>query len=91
VWNRVTPRLETQQNSVKKKAPKMKKFGFATLAASALVGAVVGLAAPAQAAVPPTIDSAITVPAGIDHRDWLNDIYPNVSVPHVDTTVQQSR
>ena len=73
----------------------MKKFGFATIAATGLAAAIVGLAAPAQA-VPalnaPTVSaSAIDVPRGVDHLDWLNDINQRASVPQVDTGVQQSR
>jgi len=55
----------------------MKKFGFATIIASGLAAAVVGLAGPAQ--------------ADISHHDWIHDIQPQVSVPQVDNTVQQSR
>ena len=55
----------------------MKKFGFATIIASGLTVAFLGLAAPAS--------------AGVDHLDWLNDIHQSVSVPQVDTGVQQSR
>jgi hypothetical protein len=55
----------------------MKKFGFATIAASGLAAAILGFAGPAQ--------------AGIDHHDWLHDIQPQVSVPQVDTSVHQSR
>ncbi|MBE1550643.1 hypothetical protein GGC64_004683 [Mycobacterium sp. OAS707] len=54
----------------------MKKFGFATIAASGLAAAILGLAGPAQA------DSI--------HHDWIYDIQPSVSVPHVDTSVHQS-
>lgn len=58
----------------------MKKFGFAGITgfvATGLAAAVLGLAAPAQ--------------ADIIHHHWIYDIQPTVSVPHVDTTVQQSR
>jgi hypothetical protein len=55
----------------------MKKLGFATIAASGLVAAIIGLAGPAQA-------DAI-------HHDWIYVIQPEVSVPHVDTSVHQSR
>ena len=73
----------------------MKKFGFATIAATGLAAAIVGLAAPAQA-VPaldaPTVSaSAIDAPRGVDHLDWLNDIHQRAAVPQVDTSVQQSR
>jgi hypothetical protein len=55
----------------------MKKFGFAGIIASGLAAAVLGLAGPAQ--------------ADISHHDWIYDIIqPQVSVPHVDTTVHQS-
>ena len=55
----------------------MKKFGFATVIASGLAAAVVGLAGPAQ--------------ADVVHHDWVHDIQQQVSVPHVDNSVQQSR
>jgi hypothetical protein len=55
----------------------MKKFGFATIVASGLTAAVLGLAGPAQ--------------ADVGHHDWVHDIQPTVTVPHVDTSVQQSR
>jgi hypothetical protein len=55
----------------------MKKFGLAAIAASGLAAAVIGLAGPASA------DTA--------HHDWVyNLIQPQVTVPHVDTTVHQS-
>src|SRR3954454_18320436 len=44
------PRLETKEEERKKKAPNMKKFGFAALLAGGLTVAVLGLAAPAGAA-----------------------------------------
>ena len=55
----------------------MKKFGFATIIASGLTAAVLGLAGPAQ--------------ADIGQHDWVHDIQPQVTVPQVDTSVQQSR
>jgi hypothetical protein len=54
----------------------MKKFGFASIIASGLAAAVLGLAAPAS--------------ADIGHHQWIDQIGPTVSVPHVDTTVHQS-
>jgi hypothetical protein len=54
----------------------MKKFGFATIVASGLTAAVLGLAGPAQ--------------ADVGHHDWVHDIQPHVTVPQVDTSVQQS-
>ena len=65
----------TTQN--KEEGTKMKKFGFATIIASGLTAAFLGLAAPAS--------------AGVDHLTWLNDIHQHVSVPQVNTGVQQSR
>jgi hypothetical protein len=70
----------------------MKKFGFATIAASGLAAAILGLAAPAQAvpgATAPIVSAS--VPTGVDHLDWLDDIQPKVNVPQVDTSVRQSR
>jgi hypothetical protein len=55
---------------------KLKKFGFATVVASALAAAVLGLAGPAQ--------------ADIGHHDWVYDIQPHATAPHVDTSVHQS-
>jgi hypothetical protein len=72
----------------------MTKFGFATIAATGFAAAIVGLAAPAQAVAsaetPSTTLASLSVPAGIDHLDWLNDIQPRANVPHVDTTVRHS-
>jgi hypothetical protein len=73
---------------------KMKKLGFATVVASGLAAAVLGLAAPAQAVTaadaPTVLASAIDIPTGVDHTTWLNDIGPHVNVPQVDTSVHQS-
>jgi hypothetical protein len=62
---------------MKEEGTKMKKFGFATIIASGLTAAVIGLAGPAS--------------AGVDHLSWLNDIHQHVNVPQVDTSVQHSR
>ena len=68
----------------------MKNLGFATIIATGLIAAVVGIAAPAaQAAVAPV--SSTTISAGIDHHTWLDQIGPSVNVPKVDTSVHQSR
>jgi hypothetical protein len=66
----------------RKEGTKMKKFGFATIAATGLAAAVLGFAAPAQAA------PAIPVPTDIGHHQWVQDIQPNVNVPQVDTSVR---
>ncbi|AKS31723.1 hypothetical protein [Mycolicibacterium goodii] len=59
----------------------MKKFGVVTgitaAVASGLAAAVVGLAAPAS--------------ADVSHHYWVNNMGQQVNVPHVDTTVHQSR
>jgi len=68
----------------------MKKFGFATIVASGLAAAVLGLAAPATAAVSTGLTST-TISTDLDHRFWVDQISPDVSVPHVDTSVRQSR
>ena len=44
----------------------MKKFGFASIVASGLAAAVLGLAAPAQ--------------AGLSHNIWVNQNGPSVTV-----------
>ena len=73
----------------------MKKLGFATIAASGLVAAIVGLAAPAQAATAvnaPTLLASVTdIPTDVGHHAWVVDIQPHVNVPQVDTSVHQSR
>ena len=70
----------------------MKKFGFATVVASGLVAAILGLAAPAQAVsgadAPAVLASAFNTPTGIDHQVWLDQIGPHVNVPQVDTSVR---
>jgi hypothetical protein len=60
----------------------MKKFGFATIAASGLAAAFLGFAGPAQAA------TLVEIPTGIDHHQWVQDIQPKVNVPQVDTSVR---
>jgi ABC-type glycerol-3-phosphate transport system substrate-binding protein len=70
----------------------MKKFGFAAVVASGLAAAVLGFAAPAQAGADVTVPvTPMGYSSGVDHLDWLNDIQPKVNVPHVDTSVRQSR
>ena len=64
----------------------MKKFGFAAVLASGLTVAILGLAAPAQAATavntPIIVASAINVPTDFGHHAWVVDIQPQVNVPH---------
>jgi hypothetical protein len=55
----------------------MKKFGFASIAATGLAAAILGFAAPAQ--------------ADVVHHGWVHDIQQQVNVPQVDMSVQQSR
>ncbi|MCX2929435.1 hypothetical protein ORI20_04065 [Mycobacterium sp. CVI_P3] len=55
----------------------MKKYALSTAIAGALTAAVLGLAAPAQ--------------ADLGHNDWVNNIGPSATAPHVDTTVHGSR
>jgi hypothetical protein len=61
----------------------MKKFGFAAVIASGLTAAVIGLAAPAQAAV--------QIKTDLGHHAWVDILQPQVNVPHVDASVHQSR
>jgi hypothetical protein len=69
----------------------MKKFGFATVAVSGLVAGILGFAAPAQAvAAAPAAPVSASVPSGVDHLDWLDDIQPKVNVPKVDTSVRHN-
>ena len=67
----------------------MKKLGFATVIASGLAAAILGLAGPAQA-IEPAVTSApsIVAPQGVDHLNWLNDIKQKPNVARPDTTVR---
>ena len=64
----------------------MNKFGFAAVIASGLTAAVLGLAAPAQAApavnTPIIVASATNIPTDFGHHAWVVDIQPQVNVPH---------
>jgi hypothetical protein len=72
---RATARTQTEDR--KEEGTTMNKFGFASIVASGLTAAVLGLAAPAQ--------------ADLGHNTWVNQIGPSVTVPQVDTSVHQSR
>jgi hypothetical protein len=54
----------------------MKKFGLASIVATGLAAAVLGLAGSAQ--------------ADLGHNTWVNQMGPSVTVPQVDTSVHQS-
>ncbi len=73
----------------------MKKLGLATLIASGLVGAVVGLAGPANAAtidqVPAGVISSTEIGTDLSDWYWINQLQPRVYVPHVSNEVHQSR
>ena len=64
----------------------MNKFGFAAVVASGLAAAIVGFAAPAQAATavntPISVASAINIPTDYDHHGWVVDIQPQVNARH---------
>ncbi len=64
----------------------MNKFRFATVVASGLTAAILGLAAPAQAATavnaPTVVAAAINIPTEFGHHAWVVDIQPHVNVPH---------
>lgn len=70
----------------------MKKFGFAIVAASGLGAAVLGLAAPALAAEPAhvAVPNSVTISAGVDHLNWLDQLHPKPMVPKVDNSVRHS-
>ncbi len=55
----------------------MKKFGFATVVASGLAAAVLGLAGPAQ--------------ADVGHHDWVQDIQQQATVGSVTPTFGNGR
>jgi hypothetical protein len=71
----------------KEEGTTMTKFGFAAVVASGLVAAILGLAAPAQAATagntPTVVASAIDIfPTDFGHHAWVVDIQPHANVPH---------
>ena len=61
----------------KEESSEMKKFGFATIVASGLAAAVLGLAGPAQ--------------ADIGHHQWVQDIQQRASTGPVTSTVGNGR
>ncbi|MCZ8380180.1 hypothetical protein O6P37_15005 [Mycobacterium sp. CPCC 205372] len=73
----------------------MKKFGLAGIVAGALSAAVIGFAGPAQA---DDHDHGFNGHHGDrgyhfgydrdDYYPWLDQLYPSVKVPHVDTSVR---
>jgi hypothetical protein len=72
----------------------MKKFGLAAIVASGLAAGIVGIASPIQAIASAEAMPVAELPSystGVDHNQWVHTIHPDVTVPHVDTTVQQSR
>jgi hypothetical protein len=68
----------------------MKKLGFATIAATGLAAAVLGLAVPAQATTLATAPIT-TISTDLDHHGWIQDIHPRATAPQVDTTVRGGR
>jgi hypothetical protein len=70
----------------------MKKIELATVIASGLAAAVLGLGYPAQAVhggdASAVLHAAPETKIGIDHLDWLDDVRPKVNVPNVDSNVQ---
>ena len=72
----------------------MKKFGLAAIVASGLAAGIVGIASPIQATASAEAMPVAELPGystGVDHNQWIHTLHPNVTVPQVDTTVQQSR
>jgi hypothetical protein len=72
----------------------MKKFGFAAIVASGLTAGILDVASPIQAIANAESMPVAELPGystGEDHNERISAIHPGVSVPHVDTSVQQSR
>lgn len=72
----------------------MKKFGLAAIVASGLAAGIVGIASPIQATASAEAMPVAELPGystGVDHNQWIHTLHPNVTVPQVDSTVQQSR
>lgn len=78
----------------------MKNIGLLGIVAGALSAAVIGFAGPAQADAPGSGFGVHSSQSGYgygdhgygygrDHRNnpWLNQLFPTVKVPHVDTSV----
>ena len=80
------PRLKHSRKQNEEEGTTMNKFGFAAVVASGLAAAILGLAAPAQAATavntPISVASAINIPTDFGHHEWVVDIQPQVNVPH---------
>jgi hypothetical protein len=59
----------------------MKKLGFATIVTGGIVGAFLGLGAPAQAVASPAganaVSTAVQFSTGNTHRYWLDNYGPN--------------
>ena len=72
-----TKRTKPAETDRKEEGIKMKKFGFATVVASGLAAAVLGLAGPAQ--------------ADIGHHDWVHDIQQQATVGSVAPTFGNGR
>ena len=73
---------------------KMKKLGFAAIVVSGLTAGILGIASPIQAIASAEALPVLELPGystGVDHNQWINTTHPDVTVPKVDTTVQQSR
>jgi hypothetical protein len=73
---------------------KMKKFGFAAIVASGFAAGILGVASPIMATASAEALPVIELPGystGVDHNQWITTTHPEVTVPQVDTTVQQSR
>ena len=68
----------------------MKKFGFATIAATAVAAALVGLAGPAEATTV-AAPAQVAYSTGIDHHQWINDIQQHATVGTVTSTVGNGR
>ena len=64
----------------------MNKFGFAAVVAGGLTAAILGFAAPAQAATavntPIMVASATNIPTDFGHHARVVDIQPQANVPH---------
>ena len=64
----------------------MNRLGLATVVATGFTAAIVGLAAPAQAATgrtaPSVVNSAIPIPVDFGHHAWVLEIQPDVSSTH---------
>ena len=88
------PPVDATTEGTKEEMKNTKKFGLATLVASAFAAGILGVAAPMQATASAESLPVLEMPgysAGVDHDRRVKSVLPAVNIAHADNTVQQSR